>query len=135
MNTNAGLVGRSYPPVETVIDASRVAAFAASLGADAGAGVPPTFAAVYALGATVPQLFGDGDAAIDVARLLHAEQEFEWERHPRVGETVSARGTIVSDVVRRGIRLVGFETRCSIGGEPVCRARAVFVIRQDGGNS
>jgi hypothetical protein len=126
------LVGRTYPPVETVIEGPRVAAFAASLGADAGAGVPPTFAAVYALGATVPQLFADEDAAIDVAHLLHAEQEFEWERHPQVGETVTARGEIVSDVVRRGIRLLGFETRCTVGGEPLCRSRATFLVRAGG---
>src|SRR5258708_39246232 len=78
--------GRPSPPVNFQIEPSRVAAFARSIGADPTAGVPPTFAAVYSLGATAPQLFGDPDAAVDFARLLHAEQEFTWARHPRPDE-------------------------------------------------
>lgn len=107
-------------------------AFACALGVDARAGVPPTYAAVYALGTTAPQLFGDEEAAVDFANLLHAEQEFEWQRHPVVGETVMARGRVTSDVERRGVRLITFETDVSSAGEPVCRSRAVFVIRAAG---
>jgi hypothetical protein len=107
-----------------------VAAFAKAIGADPAAGVPPTFAAVYSLGVTAPQLFGDGDAAVDLAKLLHAEHEFAWTRHPRVGETVSSRGRVASDVSRRGMRFLSFETdTVDSGGSPVCRSRALFVIR------
>jgi hypothetical protein len=101
-----------------------------AIGADPAAGVPPTFAAVYSLGATAPQLFGDGEAAVDFARLLHAEQEFVWERHPHPGETVTSRGRVVSDINRRGIRLLTFETDTTDeAGAPLCRSRALFVIR------
>jgi hypothetical protein len=106
-----------------------VAAFARSLGADPAEGVPPTYAAVYALFTTAPQLFGDEEAAVDFSRLLHAEQEFEWERHPEVGDTVIAQGRVSSDVERRGMRFIGFESRCTAGGEPLCRSRALFIIR------
>src|SRR6202163_1845970 len=99
----AGVAGRTYPPVTFEIEAERVAAFARAIGADPAAGVPPTFAAVYSLGATAPQLFGDAEAAIDFAKLLHAEQEFEWTRHPEPGETVSSQGRIASDINRRGL--------------------------------
>jgi hypothetical protein len=112
------------------IEPGRAAAFARAIGADPKAGVPPTFAAVYSLGATAPQLFGDADAAVDFARLLHAEQEFAWERHPRVGETVTSSGRVVSDISRRGMRFVTFETDTTDeAGAPVCRSRALFVIR------
>ena len=122
--------GRTYPPVTFEIDADRVAAFAKAIGADPAAGVPPTFAAVYSLGATAPQLFGDPEAAVDFARLLHAEQEFTWERHPRPGETVTSRGHVVSDVSRRGMRFVTLETDTTdYAGEPLCRSKALFVIR------
>ena len=122
--------GRTYPAVTFEIDAERVAAFARAIGADPRAGVPPTFAAVYSLGATAPQLFDDPEAAIDFAKLLHAEQEFEWTRHPEPGETVSSRGRIASDINRRGIRFVWFETETkSAAGDDVCRSRALFVIR------
>ena len=124
------VAGRTYPAVKFEIEADRVAEFARSIGADPAEGIPPTFAAVYSLGVTAPQLFGDDEAAVDFGRLLHAEQEFEWQRHPRIGETVISRGRIASDLSRRGIRFVTFETDTSdAAGAPVCRSRALFVIR------
>ena len=126
----AAVAGRIYPAVRIEIDPERVADFARAIGADPSGEVPPTFAAVYALGATAPQLFGDQDAAIDFARLLHAEQEFEWQRHPRAGETVTSVGRIASDTSRRGMRFVTLETETTdAAGAPVCRSRTLFVIR------
>jgi hypothetical protein len=125
-----GVAGKDYPPVRFEIEAARVAAFATAIGADPASGVPPTFAAVYSLGATAPLLFADPDASIDFAKLLHAEQEFRWDRQPEVGETVVSRGHVASDVSRRGIRLVTFETETAdVRGNAVCRSRALFVIR------
>ena len=124
------LAGRTYPPVRFEIEAAPVADFARSIGADPKAGVPPTYAAVYALGTTAPQLFGDDEAGVDFTRLLHAEQEFEWERHPEVGETVMATGSILTDLDRRGARFVTFVTEVTdADGAPVCRSRALFVVR------
>jgi hypothetical protein len=126
----AGVAGRIYPAVSFEIDPERVSAFARAVGADPDGGVPPTFAAVYSLGVTAPQLFGDADAAIDFAKLLHAEQEFEWSRHPELGEKVSSQARIASDTSRRGIRLVALETETKgARGDEVCRSRALFVIR------
>ncbi len=126
----AAVAGRLYPAVRFEIESERVADFARAIGADPADGVPPTFAATYALEATAPQLFGDEEAAIDFGRLLHAEQEFEWHRHPRVGETLSSRGRVASDTSRRGMRFVSFETDTTDEqGSPVCRSRALFVIR------
>lgn len=125
-----GVAGRVYPAVKFEIERDRVQAFARALGADPSNGVPPTFAAVYSLYATAPQLFADEEAAVDFARLLHAEQEFEWSRHPRVGETVTSRGRVASDTNRRGMRFVSFEAETTDErGAPVCRSRALFVIR------
>lgn len=126
----AGVAGRSYPPVTFQIEPARVAAFSRAIGADPAAGVPPTFAAVYSLGATAPQLFADPEAAVDFARLLHAEQEFTWARHPRPDETVTSQGHVASDVSRRGMRFVTFETATTdLRGQPICRSKALFVIR------
>ena len=124
------VAGRSYPAVTFDIDSGRAAEFARAIGADPTEGVPPTFAAVYSLGVTAPQLFGDEDAAVDFAKLLHAEQEFAWDRHPRAGETVTSRGRVASDTSRRGMRFVSYETETTDErGEPLCRSRALFVIR------
>jgi MaoC dehydratase-like protein len=122
--------GSIYPPVAFRIEPDRVAAFARAIGADPADGVPPTFAAVYALWATVPQLFSDPAAAVDFAKLLHAEQEFAWDRHPDVGEEVVSQGRVASDLSRRGMRFIAFETETKdAGGDAVCRSRALFVIR------
>ena len=122
------IAGRTYPPRQTPIERERVEAFARALGADPGDGVPPTYAAVYALEATAPQLFEDPEAAIDFSHLLHVEQEFEWTRQPEVGETVTAVARVASDMTRRGVRLVTLETTCSVGEAPLCVARARFAI-------
>jgi hypothetical protein len=124
------VAGRTYPPVAIQIEADRAAEFARAIGADPTAGVPPTFAAVYSLGVTAPQLFADGDAAVEFARLLHAEQEFTWTRHPKPGETVTSQGRVASDVSRRGMRFVTFETETrDEDGAPLCTSKALFVIR------
>ena len=126
----AAIAGKTYPAVQIEIDPDRVAEFARAIGADPDEGVPPTYAAVYSLGVTVPKLFGDDEAAIDFAHLLHAEQEFEWTRHPRAGETVTSTGRVASDVSRRGMRFVSFESETADAlGAPVCRSRALFIIR------
>jgi len=117
-----------YPPVEFSIEASHVEAFARALGADPADGVPPTYAAVYALGTTARQLFDDPEAGVDFANLLHREQEFEWQRQAQVGERVTAQGRVTSDVERRGIRFITLESGVTAGGAPFCRSRAVFVI-------
>jgi len=120
----------TYGPVEFTIEAAHVEAFARALGADPRAGVPPTYAAVYGLSTTAPMLFADPQAGVDLSRLVHAEQEFEWERHPEVGETITAVGRVTSDTERRGMRLVSFETECSDAeGKRFCRSQARFLIR------
>lgn len=125
-----GVEGKQYDPVTVELDPEHVAAFAWAIGADPADGVPPTYAAVYSLGVTAPQLFGDEEAAINFAKLLHAEQEFEWIRHPEVGESVTSRARVTADNERRGMRFVTLETdTASAAGEPVCRSRALFVIR------
>ena len=125
-----GVEGKTYPPVSSVIDPERVAVFARAIGADPENGVPPTFAAVYSLGATAPYLFGDPEAEVDFAKLLHADQEFEWVRHPEPGETVTSQGRVVSDISRRGMRFLTFEAETTgADGSGICRSRTLFVIR------
>ena len=91
--------------------------------------MPPTYAVVYAWEATAHQIFADPDAAIDLPNLIHTDQEFEWTRHPRVGETVVARSRIAADVERRGLRFVTIETEVTAGGEPLCRSTARVLVR------
>ena len=121
--------GKSYPPVRNTIGGERVRAFARAIGADPEAGVPPTYAAVYALFSTAVQLYGDPAAAIDFPHLLHSEQEFTWTRHPEVGEEVVAEGRVEEDVERRNLRFLTYATEVTSDGEQLCSSRMVNVIR------
>jgi hypothetical protein len=112
--------------------AEHAAEFARSIAADPAAGIPPTYAAVYALFTTAPQLFADPEAGVDFGRLVHAGQEFEWARHPEAGETLTARGKVLSDIDRRGARFITLETTCTAGGDAVCTGRSLFVVRPPG---
>jgi len=121
--------GKKYPPVETTLDPVHVRAFALAVGADPDAGVPPTYAAVYALFSTAVQLYGDPEAAVDFRHLLHSEQEFSWTRHPEAGETVVASGRVEEDVERRNLRFLTYVTDVDTRDGPLCRSRMVNVIR------
>ena len=123
------IVGKRYPAVATRIDPDHVRAFAEAIGADPQAGVPPTYAAVYGLFATASQLYADPEAAVDFAHLLHSDQEFTWERHPEVGEEVSAEGRVEEDVLRRNLRFLTYDTAVTAAGRPVCASRMANVIR------
>jgi hypothetical protein len=123
------VAGKRYPPVTMKIEEERMRAFARAIGADPDAGVPPTYAAVYALFSTAVQLYGDADAAVDFTHLLHSEQEFSWSRHPEAGEEVTATGVVEGDVERRNLRFLTYATAVTVAGEPLCDSRMVNVIR------
>lgn len=85
---------------------------------------------MYALGATAQQLFGDPEAGVDFSRLVHAEQEFAFVRHPAPGDRIIARGQVTADIERGGARFVTFETSVTdSAGSPLCTSRARFVVR------
>lgn len=115
--------------MEVTIDPDRVAAFSRSLGLGSIDQVPPTYAMVYAWEATAPQVLGDRELGIELRNLLHTDQEFEWTRHPQVGERVVARSRIAADVQRRGMRFLTIETDVTAGGQPLCRATARLLVR------
>jgi len=120
----------SYPAVTTAVTLSAIEAFADAVGAEPDHGVPPTFAAVYALGANLPQMLADPTIGIDVRRMLHGEQEFIWDNHPTVGEELTARGQVVHDERKGSLRRVTLETKVTgTDGRKICTARSMMVIR------
>jgi hypothetical protein len=120
---------KTYPPVSRVVDARSVAEFARSLDADEEV-VPPTYAAVYAVGDTIGSALADEDLGIDFARMLHGEQEFRWSSHPRLGETLTATASVVADETNGRLRLITLSTDVvGAGGRDICRSRTVLVVR------
>jgi hypothetical protein len=119
--------GTVYPEVAFVVEPERVAAFRAVFGQDEG--VPPTFltAAEFTV---LPRVIADPRLGLDFTRVLHATQEYVYERPVRVGETLTVRARI-DGVKRKGIN--GFLTVVmeflDEGGAPVATARSTMVER------
>jgi hypothetical protein len=120
-----------------VIDAASVSAYVQALGetnpayptsATDGEGkiAPPTFAAVYALGAGSGSMSRIG---VGPDRIIHGEQEFTWSRALRVGETVVAEGSIADVYKKRSLQFVVAEgvVKDESGAE-VARSRATLLI-------
>jgi acyl dehydratase len=128
---NLALVGRAYPPVVFPVDAMRVRAFAEAVG-HPGEGVPPTFVTAPELASGLTYALEDAELGLDLSRILHGEQEYEWRRAIAVGETVTAVTTIEEIRAKRGIGFVTLRTDLrDEGGEVVVVARSRLIVRNE----
>jgi len=93
---------------------------------------PPLFASVYNLMGCADMFF-DPELKLNMAMLVHGEQEFEFLKPVKPGDVLTTSGKIV-DIQQKGSNdLVTFEARSvNQDGDLVTIGRATFVIR--GGN-
>ncbi len=125
-------VGRTYEAPTFLVTEESIRAYMRATGdlrEEAELIAPPTYAMVYGFGA-YGQLFQDRDVALNLARLVHGEQQFTFHRPVRPGDRISPTGRI-SDITRRGgLELVTFDVAARDGERrPVSEATARFVIR------
>ncbi len=126
---NASKEGASYPPVTFVVAPEHVRAFAAAIGERATA-VPPTFVTAAELRAGLAQVVGDAELGLDLSRVVHAEQEYEWIRSVRVGETLHVRSTIESIRGKGGHELLVLRTEMrDDADEIVVLSRSTLLVR------
>jgi acyl dehydratase len=127
-SVRASAAGKSYHDVSLVIDPARVAAFGRLFGEQRTV-VPPTFLTAVEF-AIFPEIVGDPDLALDLSRVVHAEQEYEWHRPLVVGERIVARSRIASVRERGDGGMVSIETDVlDDGGERIARCRATMLER------
>lgn len=132
---NRALIGKTYPPHPTSVTREQVARFAEAIGDNsqayaAGHRVPPTFGAVYAFRA-LRQVIGDPELGANVPGRVHGEQQFQFRRHPRPGERLTARAR-VEDIYERG-RLEFLVVKIGIsdaGGDEVMSVTSTLVVRE-----
>jgi hypothetical protein len=136
------LLNTAGEPLTLTVDAASVYAYTQAVGdtnpayprsADDSEGriAPPTYAAVYALGAGSLSLAAAGIAP---SRLIHGEQEFTWQRPVRVGERLTAQGRIADVFRKRSLQFVAAETVVTDeAGEEVCRSKATILVLPDPG--
>lgn len=106
---NSRVQGRTYPAMAFSLEADRVAAFAASI-RHPGEDVPPTFVTAPELAAGLDNALADPELGLDLSRVLHTEQEYEWGRPLAIGETLTAEATIEEIRIKGGLGIVKIRT-------------------------
>jgi acyl dehydratase len=148
MPLNQSLKGRRYQQVEFSITEEAALDFVNAIGEDnplfvdataaREAGfperpIPPTMLTKLQIAAS-GHVVADQDLGLDYTRVVHGEQEFEWTRHPVVGETLSAV-PVVADIYAKGpneFLVIEAEIRDAEGGL-VCVARGTLLSRGTAG--
>jgi hypothetical protein len=92
--------------------------------------VPPTF--FFSLSLETPEPFAYLDElGVDLRRILHGEQRFDYTTTAYAGDTLTLSERIVDVTSKRGgaLELITKETDIRRGDEPVARATTVVVVR------
>jgi len=129
---NHDLEGKTYPSVRFRLGETRVRAFADAVG-HRGPGVPPTIVTVPEIEAGLSNVVSDPALGVDLARVLHGEEEYRWSRPVVVGETLTASATIEGVRDRGGMRFLTLRTEVvDEAGELVASGRSTLIVRGDG---
>jgi hypothetical protein len=128
---NAAAEGKRYVDVAFHVTEDRVGRFRALFPDGGKRWVPPTFLTVAEF-TVFPQIVADPDLALDFSRVIHGDQEYEWRRHPRIGEALVARARIASIRHRGALGFLTIETEVADeAGERVALCRATMIERSE----
>jgi acyl dehydratase len=120
--------GTSYPVATLEVAPEHVARFSAAVG-QSEPGIPPTFLTTAEFG-IFPRVVADPRLGLDLARVVHGEQEYRWLRPLVVGETLTVRSRIASIRSKGGHAFVTIEADLTgADGEQVAVARATMIER------
>lgn len=128
-------IGKTYPDLVYEVGREKLKDFLKATKADQDKFkeiVPPTFPVVYGHDLLWSVLF-DPELKLNLAKLVHGEQEFIYHKPVRVGDTITTKARI-EKIFQKGphdfVSLVSDSTNQN--GEDVCTSIWTFVIR--GGN-
>jgi acyl dehydratase len=136
------MIGRVLSTGTATVTAEHVAAFADALGdpspryRGAGAVAPPTYPIAFMIQALAGGAGAFAELGLDFMTLVHGEQEFEYVRPIRVGETLALTGRIADVYEKRSsgggvLDFVVLETEAADGdGRPVFWSRNVLISRR-----
>jgi acyl dehydratase len=95
--------------------------------------VPPTFATAPEHAAGLTNVIADAELGLDLSKVLHGEQEYEWIRPMRFGESLTAETVIESIRGRGAMRFVTLRTLLrDEAGETVVVGRSTLIVREGG---
>lgn len=128
-------IGKQYPATSYQIGFEKVKEFLIAVKADQekfSTIVPPTFPVVFQHELLAAVLF-DPELKLNLAKLVHGEQEFIFHKPIKVGDTITTTGKIEKIFQKGPHDFVVFATSSSNQvGEKVCDSIWTFVMR--GGN-
>ena len=131
MALNHDLEGKTYPSVRFRLGETRVRAFADAVG-HRGPGVPPTIVTVPEIETGLSNVVSDPALGVDLARVLHGEQEYVWVRPAALGEVLTAESTIESIRGRGGMQFLTLRTELrDETGRLVVSGRSTLIVRGD----
>jgi acyl dehydratase len=144
MPLNRALVGKQYPPIRYEVGREKLREFAESVGetdpvyhdeqAARAAGHPdipavPTFPVVLTL-RVGQKVTTDPELGLDYSRVVHGEQEFNYDRPIFAGDRLLAAGRVAAVETKGRHELLAIETRVTTeAGEPVCSAVVTLISR------
>ena len=124
---NPAAAGKTYPATTFTVEPERVAAFRRVF--EESEGVPATFVTVAEF-AVMPQIVADPELGLDFSRVLHGNQEYEFRRPLREGETLQVRTQLGSIRVFGGNAFLVVVTELvEPDGALVCTARSTLIER------
>ena len=146
MPVNTDAIGKTYPDTSYAVGREKIREYAHAVGetnplylnvdAARAAGyadvvAPPMFAVVYAGRSITPALF-DPEVGIDLARMLHAGQEFRWGPVVVAGDEIATTTTVKGISERGGMNFFVFETdsRNQLGAT-VCTGIWTNIVRDE----
>jgi hypothetical protein len=130
MPLNADLVGKTYPAASFVLDAGTIRAFADAIGHPTS-DVPPTIVIAPEFEAGLRNVVADPDLGLELAGVLHGEQEYRWERPLAAGETLTAEATIEEIRRRAGLGFLVLRTELlDEAGVVVAVGRSTLLVRE-----
>lgn len=127
MPIDASLVGREFPPTRPLhVTEAEVASFAAATGS-LKARVPATFPIVVTFRALLDFLESE---RVDLARIVHGDQRFAYERPIEIGDELTATLTVTGVRQIEGTDILRTtSTITDAAGDLVCTAGATLVHR------
>jgi hypothetical protein len=129
---NTALEGKTYPEISFRVDEDHVRRFAAAVGDD-GAFVPPTFFTAPEILSGLDRVVADEELGLDFARVVHGDEEFQWRRAVRVGETLQVQTVVESIRAKGGHEFLVLRTDMrDAAGEEVVVTRSTMIVRGNG---
>ncbi|HSD48397.1 MAG TPA: MaoC family dehydratase N-terminal domain-containing protein [Actinomycetota bacterium] len=132
MPLNVALEGKAYPTLRFEVREEHVRRFARAVG-EGEDSVPPTFVTAPEFAAGLTQVIGDADLGLDLSRVLHGEQEYEWRRPVRPGDVLDVTSTIESIRAKGGREFLTLRTEMRDAEDDLVVVARSSLLVQGGG--